>query len=113
MKLDYKTFVMANQPLSAGDNDLQQIFTVGSLTLICRMHFDTDNVSDTFGHWICILDVVSDTEDIPERSFTLYPNTMLFVGDTLYSVVISSELESIGHDDLAQTYITIGVPSDE
>lgn len=113
MKLDYKTFVLANLPIDAGTNDIQQIFPLRDLTLICTLHFDTDEISDTYNHWICCLDVVSDTEDIPERSFTLYPNVLLFDGDTLYSVAISSELETIGHDDLSSTYITIGVPVDE
>ena len=113
MRLEYKTFVLANQPLNAGETELQEIFSVGDLTLICTLRFDTDSVSDTYGHWICCLDVVSDTEDIPERSLTLYPNTLHFEGDALYTIVVSSELESIGHDDLASAYITIGVPANE
>ena len=113
MRLEYKTFVLANQILDKNANDLQEIFNVNDLTLICTLHFDTDSVSDTYNHWVCVLDVVSDTEDIPERSITLYPNTIHFDGDTLYTVVISSELESIGHDDLPNAYITIGVPSNE
>ena len=113
MKLDYKTFVLANQPLNEGENELQQILTVNDLTLICTLRFDLDKISDTYGHWICCLDVVSDTEDIPERSLTLYPDTIHFEGDALYTVVISSELESIGHNDLSDTYITIGVPANE
>lgn len=113
MRLDYKTFVLANLPIDADTNDIQQIFSLGSLTLICTLHFDTDAISDTYNHWICCLDVVSDTEDIPERSFTLYPNVLFFTGDTLYNVAITSDLEAIGHDDLSSTYITIGVPVDE
>ena len=113
MKLDYKTFVLSNIPLNEGENEVQQIFPLGDLTLICTLHFDTDEISDTYNHWICCLDVVSDTENIPERSFTLYPNVLFFDGDTLYNVLISSELESIGHDDLTNTFITIGVPVDE
>lgn len=113
MKFDYRTFVLANQPLNPTDNDLRQIFILSTLTLICTLHFETDPCSDTFGHWVCCLDVVSDTEDIPERSITLYPNTVHFDGDDLYMVVISSSLESIGHDDLANAYITIGVPVNE
>lgn len=113
MQLNYKTFILCNQPLSVGENELQQIFSVEDLTLICTMHFDTDECSDTFNHWICAFDVVSDTEDIPERSITLYPNTIHFEGDTLYTVIISSQLENIGHNDLSSTYITIGVPANE
>lgn len=113
MTLSYKTFVLANQPVNEGENDLQEIFTVDSLTLICSLHFDTDEVSATYGHWICCLDVVSDTEDIPERSIVLYPNTTHFTGDALYIVAISSAAESIGHDDLTRAYITIGVPVNE
>lgn len=113
MKFEYKTFVMVNQPLNEGENELRQIFSVGALTLICSLYFDTDTASDTYNHWICCLDVVSDTEDIPERSLVLYPNTIHFEGDALYSVVISSEFENIGHDDLSETYITIGVPVNE
>lgn len=113
MKLDYLTFRLANQPVNADANELQQILVVGELTLYCHLRFDTDSASDTYNHWICSLEVVSDTEDIPERSLILYPNTLHFVGDTLYVVCISSELEYIGHDDLQNAFITVGVPSNE
>jgi hypothetical protein len=56
---------------------------------------------------------VSDTEDIPERSIVLYPNTLHFEGDAVYTVAVSSELDNIGHDDLQNVFITIGVPVDE
>jgi hypothetical protein len=69
-------------------------------------------VSDTYGHWICSLEVVSDTEDIPERSFVLYPNTLHFEGDTLYTVGVVTELEDIGHDSLQEVYLVIGVPGE-
>lgn len=113
MKLDYVTFRLANQDINADSNELQQIFVAKDLTLYCTMRFDTDEVSDTYNHWICCLDVVSDTEDIPERSFTVYPNTLHFEGDDLYVVSITSDLDYIGHDDLSNAYITIGVPADE
>lgn len=113
MNIRYATFRLANQTIDASANDLQEIFIVENLTFICTLHFDTDSASDTFNHWICILDIVSDTEDIPERSITLYPNTLHFEGDSLYMVSITSDLEYIGHDDLISTYITIGVPSNE
>jgi hypothetical protein len=50
---------------------------------------------------------------VPERSFVLYPNTLHFEGDNLFVVSITSELEEIGHDDLQNVFITIGVPTDE
>lgn len=113
MKLEYTSFRLADQAISEDSNELQQIFIAGSLTLFCTLHFDTDEASDTYNHWICCLDVVSDTEDIPERSFTVYPNTLHFEGDDLYVVSITSDLGSIGHDDLNNVFITIGVPADE
>lgn len=113
MKLEYYMFRLADQPLSADSNEVQQLFIAGELTLLCTMHFDTDEASDTYNHWVCCLDVVSDTEDIPERSMTLYPNTLHFEGDNIYVVSITSDLESIGHDDLQNAFITIGVPVNE
>ena len=113
MKFNYTTFKLANQMLGPDDNDAQQVFVVGSLTIYCALHFDTDKASSTYNHWICCLDVVSDTEDIPERSLTVYPNTIHFEGDDKYTVVIRSELEEIGHDDLVNTLIIIGVPVNE
>ena len=113
MKFNYMTFRLANQELGPDDNDLQEIFVVGDLTLFCTLHFDTDTTSETFNHWVCCLDVVSDTEDVPERSLTLYPNTIHFEGDDKYVVAIRSELEEIGHNDLPNTLIVIGVPSNE
>lgn len=113
MTLNYTTFRLANQVINPDTNDAQEIFTAGELTFICSLHFDTDTASDTYGHWICCLDVVSDTEDIPERSLTLYPNTLHFEGDNLYVVSITSELDYIGHDDLMDAFITIGVPVNE
>ena len=113
MKFEYFTYRMVNQALNANENELKQVFTAGNLTFICTLNFDTDEISDTFGKWICCLDVVSDTEDIPERSITLYPNTLHFDGDTLYVVSITSELDSIGHDDLQNVFINIGVPINE
>ena len=59
------------------------------------------------------LEYVSDTEDVPERSFVLYPNTLHFEGDDLFVVSITSELDEIGHDDLQNVFISIGVPTDE
>lgn len=113
MKLNYTTFRAVGTSLNDNENELRQILSAGSLTFICTLTFDTDEVSDTYGHWICALDVVSDTENIPERSFVMYPNTLLFEGDELYCVSITSELETIGHGDLQNVFITIGVPADE
>ena len=113
MTLKYTTFRLANQAINPDTNDAQEVFIAGDLTFICSLHFDTDEASDTYNHWICCLDIVSDTEDIPERSMTLYPNTLHFEGDNLYVVSITSELGYIGHDDLMSAFITIGVPADE
>lgn len=113
MTYDYSIFRCINVEISATDNELRQVLTAGELTFICSLIFDTDPISDTFNHWICTLDIVSDTEDIPERSFTLYPNTAHFIGDDLYSVAVSTELTEIGHDDLPNVYLVIGVPADE
>ena len=113
MTYNYAQFRMISTPITELDNEVQQIFTVEGLTLICTLHFDTDTVSDTYNHWICNLDIVSDTEDIPERSLVLYPNTLHFEGDDLFVVSITSELEEIGHDDLQNVFITIGVPLNE
>lgn len=113
MTYNYYTFRCISAEIAETDNELKQIFSAGDLTLICTLLFDTDEASDTYNHWICGLDVVSDTEDIPERSFTLYPNTLHFVGDDRYIVSVTTELSEIGHDDLLNVFLNIGVPSDE
>jgi hypothetical protein len=113
MKLDYTVFRAVGTALNNDENELRQVFSEGELTFVCTLTFDTDAISETYGHWICTLDVVSDTEDIPERSFVLYPNTLHFEGDTLYTVAVRSELEDIGHGDLQSTFLVIGVPADE
>lgn len=113
MNIAYSTYRLVNQDIGPTDNELRQVLTAGELTLYCTLIFDTDSASDTYNHWICTLDVVSDTLDVPERSIVLYPNTVHFVGDDLYVVSIVSDLESIGHDDLQNTFITIGVEADE
>lgn len=113
MKLAYTTFRLANVALNDDENELRQVMTAGELTFICSLRFDTDPVSDTFSHWVCTLDVVSDTEDVPERSFVLYPNTLHFDGDSLYVVSITSAMEEIGHGDLQNVFLTIGVPVNE
>lgn len=113
MKINYTTFRAIGTSLNDDENELRQVLSAGKLTFMCTLTFDTDEVSDTYGHWICALDVVSDTEDIPERSLVLYPNTIHFEGDSLYCVSVISELETIGHGDLQNVFITIGVPADE
>ena len=113
MKLEYTAFRLAGQAINEDSNELQQIFIAGELTLYCTLYFDTDEISDTYNHWICSLDVVSDTEDIPQRSFTVYPNTLHFEGDDRYVVAVTSDLEEIGHNDLMNAFIVIGVPADE
>lgn len=113
MKLAYTVFRLANTALNDSENEVRQVIAAGELTFICSLHFDTDEISDTYNHWICTLDVVSDTEDIPERSFVLYPNTLHFEGDDLYVVSVTSDLEEIGHGDLQSVFLTIGVPVDE
>ena len=113
MKYNYTTFRLINQELNPDTNDVQQLLIAGELTLFCSLHFDTDPASDTYMRWICCLDIVSDELDIPERSMTLYPNTLHFEGDDVYVVSITSELDEIGRDDLQNVFITIGVPSDE
>ena len=113
MKLDYYSFKLATVSIDPNANELQQILSAGDLTFICTLRFDTDEISDTFNHWICSLDIVSDTEDIPERCIVLYPNTLHFEGDDLYTVAVTSELEEIGHDDLENVVLTIGVPANE
>ena len=113
MKLDYYTFRAVNAALGADDNDMQQILTAGNMSFLCRLHFDTDPVSDTFGHWVCLLDLISDDIDIAERSLVLYPNTLHFEGDEIYTVSVTSDLTEIKHDDLQNVFITIGVPANE
>ncbi len=113
MVLECTTFRAVNTAINDNEDELKQIFTAGSLSLICTLRFDRDEISDTYNHWICSLEVVSDTENIPERSLTLYPNTLHFEGDALYTVSVTSKLESIGHDDLQNVFITIGVPANE
>lgn len=110
MGLKCTSFAAANTVINDNEDDLKQVMTAGSLSLICSLHFDRDTVSDTYNHWICSFEVVSDTEDIPERSLVMYPNTLHFEGDELYTVAITSELEEIGHDDLPNVRIVIGVP---
>ena len=112
MELNCTSFRLINTVLGPDDNDIRQIITAGDLSFICSLHFDTDTISDTYNHWICSLEVVSDTENIPERSFVLYPNTLHFEGDTLYTVGIVTELEEIGHDSLQEVYLAIGVPGE-
>lgn len=112
MELNCTSFRLLNTALGTDENDVKQVMTAGDLSFICSLHFDTDDVSDTYGHWICSLEVVSDTEDIPERSFVLYPNTLHFEGDTLYTVGVVTELEDIGHDSLQEVYLVIGVPGE-
>jgi hypothetical protein len=112
MELNCTSFRLLNTALGADENDVKQVMTAGDLSFICSLHFDTDDVSDTYGRWICSLEVVSDTEDIPERSFVLYPNTLHFEGDTLYTVGVVTELEDIGHDSLQEVYLVIGVPGE-
>lgn len=113
MKYNYYAYRLANVPIGENDNKIQQVLLAGSLSLLCTLYFDTDEISDTYNHWICSLELISDTEDVPERSITLYPNTIHFDGDVLYTVAIQSSLESIGHDDLQNVFLTIGVPADE
>lgn len=113
MKLNYSTFRLVNVALNDDENELRQVMSVGELTLICSLFFDTDEISDTYNHWVCTLEVVSDTEDIPERSLVLYPNTLHFEGDSLYTVSVTADLEEIGHGDLQNVFLTIGVPADE
>ena len=113
MELNYTSFKLANIDIREDENELQQVLTADELTFICTLHFDTDTISDTYNHWICTLDLVSDTLDIPERSIVLYPNTLHFEGDDLYTVAVTSELEEIGHDDLQNVILTIGVPANE
>lgn len=113
MKYNYTAFKLANIDIREDENELQQIITADEYTFICTLRFDTDPISDTFNHWICSLDFVSDTEDVPERSFVLYPNTLHFEGDDFYVVAITSELEEIRHNDLQNVILTIGVPVDE
>jgi hypothetical protein len=112
MELNCTSFRLLNTALGVDENDVKQVMTAGDLSFICSLHFDTDDVSDTYGRWICSLEVVSDTEDIPERSFVLYPNTLHFEGDTLYTVGVVTELEDIGHDSLQEVYLVIGVPGE-
>lgn len=113
MTYSYFSFRCISTEIAETDNELKQIFSAGELTLICTLLFDTDEASDTHNHWICRLDAVSDTEDIPERSFTLYPNTLHFVGDDRYVVAVNTELSEIGHNDLPNVFIIIGVPVNE
>lgn len=113
MTYNYFSFRCISTEIAETDNELKQIFSARELTLMCTLLFDTDDASDTFNHWICRLDVVSDTEDIPERSFTLYPNTLHFVGDDRYVVAVNTELSEIGHNDLPNVFLIIGVPVNE
>jgi hypothetical protein len=92
---------------------LKQVIGTEEITLLCTLTFDVDPSSSTYEHWNCKLDYITkdDNEpDIADRSFTVYPNTIHFDGDSVYIVSITSELENIGFNDLASAFISIGVP---
>ena len=110
MQYEYAAFKLVNQVIDADANELQEVFETNTITLYCELHFDTDPISDTYGKWICCLDLVSDTEDVAQRSIVLYSNTLHFEGDNRYTVAINSDLDNIGHDDLGAVILVIGVP---
>lgn len=117
----YSTFCLA--PAGVGDNDteLQQTFTVNGVTFLVNMIWTEiqEVVADADGTilepaifgWVLTIDTIaaSSEDDIPQRDLTLYPNTLHFDGDEVYTVAIISKLETIGHGDLQDVYITIGV----
>ncbi len=95
---------------------LQHLISVENVNLICTLTFDVDKCSNTYEKWICNLAYIASddsAEDVPDRSFPVYPNTLHFEGDKLYIVSISSKLSSIGFTDLSDAFITIGVPQNE
>ena len=120
-KYAYSTFRLVNVAIADTDTEMQQTLTVGDLTFLLVLTWtevqeaevdDAGNiVTPAVFAWSLAINTVSTSvnKDIPERSLRLYPNTIHFEGDDLYTVAIISSLESIGHADLQNVYITIGV----
>lgn len=107
MKINFTTYRMSPTD-TQGNKEVSTVISSGNVTLLCTMIFDDDEASDTYDHWVCKLEYVSDTEDVADRSLTVYPNTLHFDGDDRYVIAITSELKHIGIDDLTNAFITVG-----
>lgn len=120
-KFTYGTFTAVPTVIADTDNEMQQTLTVGTMTFLLvytwsevrEAELDEDGkvVTPAEYAWVVSIDsvVTNSDESIPQRSFTMYPNTIHFDGDERYTVSVISELENIGHADLPNVYITIGV----
>lgn len=122
-KYTFSTFTAVNTVIADTDNEMQQTLSVGNMTFLFVYTWTEIKAAEYEDEaktkvktpaeyaWVLAIDSVStsDAEDIPQRSLTMYPNTIHFDGDEHYTIAIISELESIGHADLPNVYITIGV----
>ena len=117
----YSTYRIVNTEITEDDDECQQTVTVGDYTFLLVLSWieveqavldgDGNVVTPAKYAWSLSIDSVaaSASQRIAQRSLTLYPNTIHYDGDDIYTVAIISSLESIGHGDLQNVYITIGV----
>lgn len=122
-KFTYGTFTAVSTAITDTDNEMQQTLTVGTMTFLLIYTWSeiheavyedeakTKIKTPAEYAWVVTIDsvVLKSEQSIPQRSFTMYPNTIHFDGDEYYTVSVISELENIGHADLPNVYITIGV----
>ena len=106
------TYYTVQLPSSDDLEEVTATLTAGNSQFACTFIWETDELSEDYHHWIVLIEnLSSDTEET--RSFTLYPNTWHFVGDTEYTVYIESELEEIGLSSLDDVAMSIGVNEDD
>lgn len=97
------------------DNDKNIIFTLDtdSASFIIEGIWDDDSISDTYNHWIFNIHRILDDDEAEERSIVLNPGCVYFQYDDIYSVVVSSDKESITFDDLSDVQLVFCMRQEE
>jgi hypothetical protein len=98
-------------PDTVSENSIFNVNT-GSSQFIIEAKFDTDPISDTYSHWVLVVNrIVGD--DTEERCIVVNPNCNYFPSDEVYSVVTVYDGEAVGLNDLSKVTLVFVVREED
>lgn len=92
---------------SDGTKDI--VFTADTATASFAIEaiWDTDTVSDTYNHWVFVVNRVIDDNTAEERAFVLNPNSVYFKDDEIYSMIYKTDNDTITLDNMSDGKLII------
>lgn len=95
--------------------DKDVIFTADtdSESFIVQASWEDDPESSSKGHWVFIIDRIIDEDNTEERSVVVNPGSVYFQYDDIYSLIVYSDKDAVGREDLKDIVLIFSIRGEE